>query len=185
MSADGAFGSGLGMCMGLTPDDLRDLLAAFEESTWQEMTVAVAGDTLHVSRRAVADGASPSAASAAPSGPSPAVAPPPYAPPPDTAPLPEPAGVRSERAASGPGAPGTAVPAPSVGLFWRAPSPGAPPFVDVGTRVEPEDTVGIVEVMKLMNQVPAGIAGVVTAVLVENGGMVEHGQPLVLVDPSA
>jgi acetyl-CoA carboxylase biotin carboxyl carrier protein len=80
---------------------------------------------------------------------------------------------------------GTPVPAPSVGLFWRAPSPGADPFVEVGTQVGPEDTVGIVEVMKLMNRVPAGISGVVTAVLVENGGMVEHGQPLALIDPSA
>jgi acetyl-CoA carboxylase biotin carboxyl carrier protein len=52
-------------------------------------------------------------------------------------------------------------------------------------RVGPDDIIGIVEVMKLMNRVPAGVAGVVTAVLVENGGMVEHGQPLVLVDPSA
>ena len=77
------------------------------------------------------------------------------------------------------------VAAPSVGLFWRAPSLGAPPFVDVGTRLEPEDVIGIVEVMKLMNRVPAGISGVVTEVLVENGGMVERGQPLVLIDPSA
>jgi acetyl-CoA carboxylase biotin carboxyl carrier protein len=179
------------MCMGLTPDDLKELLAAFENSTWQDMTVAVAGDSLHVSRRAHADGAPPAPAGPATTGTAPsvpppaAVPPPPHAPPPDTSPLGSATGGSSERLVGTPDAPGTPVLAPSVGLFWRAPSPGAPPFVDVGTRVGPEDTVGIVEVMKLMNQVPAGVAGVVTAVLVENGGMVEHGQPLVLVDPSA
>ena len=80
---------------------------------------------------------------------------------------------------------GTPVPAPSVGLFWRASSPGAAPFVEVGTQVSPDDTIGIVEVMKLMTRVPAGVPGVVTAVLVADGGMVEHGQPLILIDPSA
>jgi acetyl-CoA carboxylase biotin carboxyl carrier protein len=56
--------------------------------------------------------------------------------------------------------------------------------VEVGSRVGPEDTIGILEVMKLMNRISAGASGVVTAVLVDNGGMVEHGQPLVLIDPS-
>jgi acetyl-CoA carboxylase biotin carboxyl carrier protein len=167
--------------MGLTPEDLRELLAAFEESTWREMSVSVAGDTLHVSRR----DASPAAA--APSSPAPS------APAPDTsaaAAATSQAVVDGSRpAAAAPpaaqrDASGTPVLAPSIGLFWRAPNPGAPPFVEVGTRVGPEDTIGIVEVMKLMNRVPAGTAGVVTAVLVTNGGMVEHGQPLVLIDPS-
>jgi acetyl-CoA carboxylase biotin carboxyl carrier protein len=182
--------------VGLTPDDLRELLDAFEGSTWQEMTVTVSGDSLHVSRRAetASAGAVPVAVAApAPVAPTAASAPAATAgtaatsaeapaPPPDPA-----AAGAGEPAAAGAAATaaGTPVPAPSVGLFWRAPSPGAPPFVDVGSRVAPEDTIGIVEVMKLMNRVPAGVAGVVTAVLVENGGMVEHGQPLVLIDTSA
>jgi acetyl-CoA carboxylase biotin carboxyl carrier protein len=70
-------------------------------------------------------------------------------------------------------------------MFWIAPSPGAPPFVEVGSRVSADDVVGIVEVMKLMNEVTAGIDGVVTAVLVGNGETVEFGQPLVLVDRDA
>ncbi len=173
--------------MGLTPDDLQELLAAFEQSSWQEMTVSVAGDTLHVSRRDGAAGAvRPADVAPVPTtapAPAPALDPPPAppgAPQPDPAPVPDAGAV-----AAPPEASGIPVAAPSVGLFWRAPSPGAPPFVDVGTRVGPEDVIGIVEVMKLMNRVAAGISGVVTAVLVENGGMVEHGQPLVLIDPSA
>lgn len=182
--------------MGLTPDDLRELLEAFEGSTWQEMTVTVAGDSLHVSRRAggahsgtpvqaprasgppVGSAVPPTGAAAppAPAAPSPAASAPTAGA--SEAPHTAPAGSRTAPA-------GNPVLAPSVGLFWRAPSPGAPPFVEVGMRVGPDDIIGIVEVMKLMNRVPAGVAGVVTAVLVENGGMVEHGQPLVLVDPSA
>lgn len=75
----------------------------------------------------------------------------------------------------------TTVRAPSLGLFWRSPKPGAPPFVEVGDRVEPDTTVCIVEVMKLMNHVKAGCAGVVSAIHSENGEMVEYGQPLVTI----
>lgn len=173
------------MCMGLTPADLQELLAAFEQSSWQEMTVSVAGDTLHVSRRDGAAGAGRPAdiAPVPAAAPAPALDPPPA---PPGAPQPDPVTAPGADAVSAPPeAAGIPVAAPSVGLFWRAPSPGAPPFVDIGTRVGPEDVIGIVEVMKLMNRVPAGISGVVTAVLVENGGMVEHGQPLVLIDPAA
>src|SRR5882757_6116584 len=80
-------------------------------------------------------------------------------------------------------APGTKIESPSVGLFWRAPSPGAPPFVEVGARVAAGETVAIVEVMKLMNQVTSPVDGVVTAILVENGAAVEFGQAIVVVDP--
>lgn len=177
--------------MGLTPQDLQELLAAFEQSTWQEMTVSVAGDMLRVSRRDGAVGGTPPAPvsepASAPAPPTPPSAPLPPPSPPDVPPLDPDTGGRPGDAAlsAPPDATGVPVLAPSVGLFWRAPSPGAPPFVEVGTRVGPEDIIGIVEVMKLMNRIPAGVAGVVTAVLAENGGMVEHGEPLVLIDPSA
>jgi acetyl-CoA carboxylase biotin carboxyl carrier protein len=75
--------------------------------------------------------------------------------------------------------------APMVGTFYRAPEPGAPPFVEPGTRVEPDTIVGIIEVMKLMNSIPAGCAGVVTNVLVGNAEPVEFGQPLVAIDSHA
>ena len=72
---------------------------------------------------------------------------------------------------------------PTVGTFYRAPEPGAKPFVEAGTRVKADTVVCIVEVMKLMNSIPAGVAGVVTHVLVENAATVEAGQPLVAVRP--
>jgi acetyl-CoA carboxylase biotin carboxyl carrier protein len=75
--------------------------------------------------------------------------------------------------------------APSVGIFYRAPEPGAPPFVEEGARVGAEDIVCIVEVMKLMNHVNAGADGVVRAIHVENGAMIEHGQPLVTIETDA
>jgi acetyl-CoA carboxylase biotin carboxyl carrier protein len=75
--------------------------------------------------------------------------------------------------------------APMVGTFYRAPEPGAPPFVEPGARVEPDTIVGIIEVMKLMNSIPAGCAGIVTNVLAGNAEPVEFGQPLLAIDPRA
>jgi acetyl-CoA carboxylase biotin carboxyl carrier protein len=175
----------------LTPEDVQSLIAAFEASEWDEMTLSVDGTQLALSRSG-----RPPAGAAAPAAP------------PSTAP--ETVAVGQSGAAAGaiggsrgtggaaPPAPpspdttatlggGTAegalrITAPSVGLFWRSPQPGAPHFVDVGQTVGPDDTVCIVEVMKLMNHVQAGIAGVVRSVEVENGAMVEHGQVLFVLD---
>ena len=74
------------------------------------------------------------------------------------------------------------VKSPMVGSFYRAPEPGAHPFVEVGARVTAESIVGIVEVMKLMNSIPAGQAGVVTHLLVEDGEPVQYGQVLVVIE---
>ena len=70
---------------------------------------------------------------------------------------------------------------PMVGTFYRASGPGAKPFVEEGVRVFPDTVVCIIEVMKLMNSVSAGVHGVVERVLVENAHMVEFGQPLVAI----
>ncbi|HMA31588.1 MAG TPA: acetyl-CoA carboxylase biotin carboxyl carrier protein [Casimicrobiaceae bacterium] len=72
---------------------------------------------------------------------------------------------------------------PMVGTFYRAPEPDAAAFVQVGQHVSPETTVCIIEVMKLMNSIPAGIGGVVTHVLVEDASPVEYGQPLIVLRP--
>jgi acetyl-CoA carboxylase biotin carboxyl carrier protein len=72
---------------------------------------------------------------------------------------------------------------PMVGTFYRAPSPTAPHFVEVGDRVNVGQTVCIIEAMKLMNDLPSEVAGKVVKILVENGSTVEFGQPLFLVDP--
>jgi acetyl-CoA carboxylase biotin carboxyl carrier protein len=70
-----------------------------------------------------------------------------------------------------------------VGTFYRSPEPGAPPFVEPGSRVEADTILCIIEVMKLMNSVTAGVAGVVAHVFVENAQMVEYGQPLIAIRP--
>jgi len=72
---------------------------------------------------------------------------------------------------------------PMVGTFYRASEPGAPPFVDVGQTVEPETTVCIVEVMKLMSSIPAGAHGTIVQVLVDDAAPVEAGQPLIVLQP--
>jgi len=75
---------------------------------------------------------------------------------------------------------GHVVKSPMVGTFYRAASPGAKAFVDVGDTVREGDTLCIVEAMKLMNEIEADASGVIKAVLVENGQPVEFGQPLFL-----
>ena len=76
-----------------------------------------------------------------------------------------------------------AVKAPLLGTFYRAPKPGAPPFVDVGARVEGDTIVGIIEVMKLMNTVRAGVSGTVREFRARDGALVEYGEVLLTVDP--
>ena len=73
---------------------------------------------------------------------------------------------------------------PMTGAFYRAPAPDAPPFVEVGGRVSADDTVCIVDVMKLFNSIPAGVAGTVVEICAENEARVEAGQPLMWIDPA-
>jgi acetyl-CoA carboxylase biotin carboxyl carrier protein len=75
----------------------------------------------------------------------------------------------------------SAVTAPLLGIFYRAPKPGEPPYVEIGSRVEPGTIVGIIEVMKLMNTVRAGVAGEVVAIPARNGELVEYGEALLFV----
>ena len=75
------------------------------------------------------------------------------------------------------------VASPMLGTFYRAQAPGAPPFVDVGTRVEQDTIVCLIEVMKMMNSVPAGVVGTIVEVCAENAELVENGAPLFQVRP--
>jgi acetyl-CoA carboxylase biotin carboxyl carrier protein len=93
----------------------------------------------------------------------------------------DPAPATASPAATSPALPGTIISSPMIGVFYRCPSPGAPPFVEVGARVEPDTTVGIVEVMKLMNPVSAGVGGTITSFLVKDHEQVEYGQALAVV----
>jgi|YelNatPaOPRAMG01_1025707.scaffolds.fasta_scaffold00302_19 acetyl-CoA carboxylase biotin carboxyl carrier protein len=73
--------------------------------------------------------------------------------------------------------------APLVGVFYRAPAPGAPPFVNEGDLVDVGQTLCIIEAMKLMNEIKSNIRGKVKKILVENGQPVEFGQKLFLLQP--
>jgi biotin carboxyl carrier protein len=76
-----------------------------------------------------------------------------------------------------------AVRAPTIGTFYRAGSPGAKPYAEVGDRVNADDTVGVFEVMKLFSSLVAGVDGTVKAFLVANETLVEQDQPLILIEP--
>jgi acetyl-CoA carboxylase biotin carboxyl carrier protein len=76
---------------------------------------------------------------------------------------------------------GHIVTSPMVGTMYRSPAPDQPPFVEIGATVKAGDTLCIVEAMKMLNQIEADKAGVVTAILVENGQPVEFGQPLFII----
>jgi acetyl-CoA carboxylase biotin carboxyl carrier protein len=152
-----------------SPEDaIRRVVEAFERSDWAEIDVRWGNVRVHLSTSpAVADGATPSAR------------------------LP-PAADRADRVQPADPAPPTAstpagahvVASPSPGIFWRSPEPGLPPFADVGGIVEASGTVCIVEVMKLMNHVKAGVAGTVVAVFGENGAAVQKGQALLAILPN-
>ncbi len=82
---------------------------------------------------------------------------------------------------SGPAAGEADVFAPLLGNFYVSPRPGDPPFVEIGDEVGEDSLIGIIEVMKLMNPIRAGVRGTIVAILAENGRPVEEGQPLVRV----
>jgi len=101
---------------------------------------------------------------------------------------PAPATISAEAKAAAPAVPAAEAPAeghvvksPMVGTFYRAPSPDAKPFVEVGEAVKEGQTICIVEAMKLMNEIESDASGTVKAILVENGQPVEYGQPLFIV----
>ncbi len=109
-----------------------------------------------------------------------------------TAPAPAPVAAQvaaapvAEAPAAAPAAPVAAenrqtINSPMVGTFYRAPSPGAKPFADVGQHVKAGDTVCIIEAMKLLNEIEAETDGVIQEILVENGAPVEFGQPLFVI----
>lgn len=78
--------------------------------------------------------------------------------------------------------PGHVVKSPMVGTFYRSPSPGAKPFVEVGSQVKEGETVCIIEAMKILNEIEADKSGTVTRILGENGQAVEYGQPLFIIE---
>jgi acetyl-CoA carboxylase biotin carboxyl carrier protein len=101
------------------------------------------------------------------------------------APAPVAAAAPTEPAAapSAPAAPaGHTVKSPMVGTFYRSSSPGAAPFIQIGSVVKEGDTLCIIEAMKILNEIESDKAGTVTQILCENGQAVEYGQPLFIVE---
>jgi acetyl-CoA carboxylase biotin carboxyl carrier protein len=149
--------------MSLTHDDVRKIVELLESSQFDELDLE-SGDLKLTLRR----GAAP-------------------ADPPEPAPR---ASAVARTQAAQTGAPGAASPAglaevraPLLGTFYRAPKPGAAPFVEVGTQVQPDTVVGIIEVMKLMNSVAAGQRGEVAEIFAGDGQFVEYGELLMRLRP--
>ncbi len=104
-----------------------------------------------------------------------------YAPMPGALSAPPAAAAAIEPAAPATVASGHIVKSPMVGTFYRAPSPGADAFVQIGDTVKEGQTICIIEAMKLLNEIECDVAGVVKEILVENGQAVEYGQPLFVI----
>jgi acetyl-CoA carboxylase biotin carboxyl carrier protein len=79
---------------------------------------------------------------------------------------------------------GIIVTAPMIGTFYRSPGPGEPPFADAGDTIENGQTIGIIEAMKIMNEIAADTGGIVVEYLAANGQPVEYGQPLMRLSPA-
>jgi acetyl-CoA carboxylase biotin carboxyl carrier protein len=159
------------MLMSFSHEDVQRLLQLLDSSQFDEMHLEAEGIKLSLRR----NGATPSLLPSAPA----------------TAPVAA-AAVPAQRAAPAERiAPATAsvganlleVRAPMLGTFYGAPKPGAAPYVAIGDRVKPDSAIAIIEVMKLMNSISAGIEGVLVEVLVRDGDLVEYDQVLMRVRP--
>ena len=149
---------------------LKKLIELVEESGIAELEITEGEDSVRIGRYPPAGQAPPNYAT-----------PPP--PPPAQAPA-APSGESATEEASGEGdglPEGHVVRAPMVGTFYRAPSPDAKPFVDGGDRGSTDQTLCIIEAMKMRNQIEAEVSGEVKAILVENGQPVEFDQPLFVI----
>ena len=147
--------------MTLTAKDVAQITRLLEESNFDELYLELDGLKLSL-RRGSAATVQPLGNGAASAGPVPAPGPatvPPAADDPNT----------------------VSVSAPLLGTFYRAPKPGAAAFVEVGSQVEEDTIIGIIEVMKLMNTVRAGVRGKVTQILGRDGALVEYGETLMRV----
>lgn len=152
--------------MTLTAKDVAEITRLLEASEFDELTLELDGLKLSVRRNGAAGDEMRTAARRP-------VDPPAHD---ASAAAPAPAPVAG---AAGPSTRDVA--APLLGTFYRAPKPGAPPFIDIGSVVEEQTIIGIIEVMKLMNTVRAGVRGTVVEIPAHDGVLVEYGQTLVRV----
>jgi acetyl-CoA carboxylase, biotin carboxyl carrier protein len=148
---------------------IKKLIEMLEESNLAELEIKEGEGSVRISR-------TPSGVYVQPTAPAYMPAPQAAAPAPAAAPT---AAAPAAEAAAAPA--GHSVKSPMVGTFYRSPSPGNPPFVEVGSQVKAGDPVCIIEAMKMMNQIQADKSGVVSAILVGDGEPVEFDQPLVII----
>ena len=146
---------------------LKTLIDLVSESNVSELEITEAEGKVRIvkGQPAVVQVAAPVAAPVAAAAPAPALAVPAAAP-----------------TAAPEVAAGHAVKSPMVGTFYRASSPGAKSFVEVGSQVKEGDTICIIEAMKILNEIEADKSGTVTQILCENGQAVEYGQPLLMIE---
>jgi len=179
--------------MSLTSADIAEILRLVEGSAFDELSLEFNGLKLNFKRAAAGENErEPQSTAAAPlmvTAPRAAASPPASATPASALPAPATPAIAPPPAAAA-GIPSPAAPAgnaaldvrsPMLGTFYRAPKPGAPPFVTVGAAVEEETIVGIIEVMKLMNTVRAQVRGTVAEILAADGALVEYGELLLRV----
>ena len=153
---------------------VKKLIELLDESGIAEIEITEGEEAVRISRYATS----------APVAPAPAPAQVAAAPAPQPPPAAAPA-QPSETAAAPADEDGYLVPAPRVGTFYSASSPGAAPYVQVGDRVSEGDTLCIIEAMKMMNQIEADVSGVIKSIRVQNGEPVEYGQTLFVIDQRA
>ena len=151
--------------MSLTAADIAEIARLLDESKFSSLTLETGGMKLRI-RRDGGGWSAPAEEAVEEVAPSPAADEPPPA-------------LGQEAGAARAGE--IDMPAPLLGNFYAAARPGDPPFVEPGDAVSEDTTIGIIEVMKLMNPIRAGVAGTVVAVLAADGSAVEKGQPLVRV----
>lgn len=146
---------------------VKKLIDLLEESGIDEIEIKEGEESVRISRNLNRGYAAPAPMAAAPAAPAPA-----------PAAAPEPAAQDSGSSLPD----GHPVLSPMVGTFYRAPSPEAKAFVEVGQKVKAGDTLCIVEAMKMLNQIEADRSGTVVAILVENGEPVEFDQPMFIIN---
>jgi len=149
---------------------LKKLIDLVQESGIAELEITEGEEKVRIARGGAVTVAQAQAQAAAP------------ATPPSAAPAPAPSAAPAPAAPEPPAASdGHAMKSPMVGTFYRAPSPDAKPFVEVGQVVKEGQTICVIEAMKLMNEIEADASGTVKAILVENGQPVEYGQALFII----
>ena len=165
--------------MSLTHADIAEIIRLVDQSTLDEFVVEVGDLRVEIRRK----GAAPAAASPAPSAPpAPPESPPPAAPAPSARPGPDTETAGSAGPALGEGQ--VAVRSPMVGTFYRRPSPDEPPYVEVGSEVEVDAPLGLVEVMKLYTTIYARTRGRIADIGANDAELVEYDQVLFVIDPA-